>query len=321
MTGSHHHQRDHDHSHSHGHDSHHDNNHGAAPDFTRTFAIGTGINFAYLVIEAIAGFLTGSMALLADAGHNLGDVLGLLLAWGAAVIAKRPPTIRQTYGLRRGTILAALANALIIASAAGGLAVESISRIFDPREIPGITVTLVAAAGVIVNGGSALLFLKGRHHDLNVRAAYIHLAADAAISVGVVVTGLGIAWSGWYWLDPMVGAAVSLAILWNAWSLLRESMSLAMDAVPAGVDPESVKQHLLSLPGVTGVHDLHIWAISTTETALTAHVVIPESTDGGDGFISRVSSSLRERFAIGHATLQVETGECPAEQKTCQVSD
>ncbi len=308
MSTDHDHHHDH-HGHEHGHDHHHGHGHG----HPNAFAFGTGVNLLFVVVEGAAGFWAGSMALLADAGHNLGDAAGLLLAWVAVVLARRRPTARHSYGLKRLTILAAFANAFIIASTAGALMVESATHLMNPHPVPAKIVLWVSAAGVVVNGGSALLFLRGRKNDLNIRAAYLHLAADAAISLGVVVTGVIMLYTGWYWLDPLAGVLVTAFIFWNAWALLKESFALSLDAVPAGVDPEAVKTFLLGMKGVAGIHDLHIWALSTTETALTAHLVVPEPAGAPDRFISEVRRALHTEFDINHTTIQVECESCPVE--------
>ncbi len=306
MSGGHHH---HDHSHDH-HGHHHGHAHPEPGSDTRAFAIGTALNVVFVIVEAAAGFWTGSMALLADAGHNLGDVAGLLLSWGAVILARRRPSLRRTYGFRRGTILAALGNGLLISAAAGMLLVESVERVLRPPEVPAVIVLAVAACGVLVNGLSAMLFMSDRKHDLNMRAAYLHLAADAAISLGVVIAGAVIHYTGWYFLDPLTGIAVCLLIFAGTWGLVRESADLVLDAVPEGVDPEAVRTYLMEQEGVSDVHELHIWALSTTENALTAHLVIPDARSSGDGFIARLSADLRERFSIHHPTLQIETAAC-----------
>lgn len=298
---------DHDHSpcsnHSHAH-------HGAhvPASFGRAFAIGTALNVAFVIIEAIAGLLANSMALLADAGHNLSDVLALLLAWGASLLVKRAPSGRYTYGLRSSSILAALANAIVLMIAVGAIAVEALHRLATPEPVAGGTVMLVAAVGVVINTATAWLFLAGREHDLNIRSAYQHMAADAAISLGVVLSGLAILMTGWQWLDPAVSLIIAALIVWGTWGLLRDSLNAALQAVPPGIDPAAVRRELAGLPGVEAVHDLHIWPMSTTETALTCHLVMPCGCPG-DGFIAAASRRLEEHFGIGHVTLQVERGD------------
>jgi cobalt-zinc-cadmium efflux system protein len=306
-----HHDHDHDHDHHHGHGhghGHHHHHHHPAPDgSSRAFALAVGLNALFVVIEFAYGFIANSTALMADAGHNLSDVLGLLLAWGAAVLAKSAPNGRYTYGLRSSSILAALGNSLLLMVACGAIALEAVQRFSQPAPVAGTTVSIVAAIGVLVNGFSAWLFMSGSKDDLNVRGAYQHMAADAAISLGVVVSGLVIMYTGWTWLDPLVSLVIVLMILAGTWSLLRESVQLMMAAVPAGVDAGRVSQFLAERPGVSEVHDMHIWAISTTENALTAHVVMPGGYPG-DKVIDEMVDQLRKDFSIHHCTLQVEEG-------------
>ena len=287
----------HDHAHAHAHP-------GQRHD--RAFAIGAALNIGFVAAEAVFGLLANSMALLADAAHNLGDVLGLLLAWGAAWLARRPPTRRRTYGWGRSSILAALINATILLIGVGAIAVEAVRRLVAPEPVAETTVMLVAAAGIVVNGATALMFLRGRAADINIRAQFLHMAADAAVSAGVVVAGLLILLTGWQWLDSLTSLAIGVAIVVTTWGLLRESVALAMDAVPGGVAHDDVQNYLASLPGVIEVHDLHIWGLSTTETALTAHLVC--DGDANERSLHDVTHDLRDRFGIGHATLQVETG-------------
>lgn len=296
----------------HGHDHHgyshgHSHSHGPA-NYDRAFAIGVGLNLAFVVVETVYGFAANSLALLADAAHNLSDVAGLVLAWGAAWLGRRRPTSRRSYGFRRASIMAALVNAALLLVAVGGILLESVRRLQTPEPIAGTTVILVAAVGIVINGATAMLFMRGRHSDLNIRGAYLHMASDAAVSFGVVVATLTMQATGWLWLDPATGIAIALVILWGTWGLGRDSFDLAFDATPAGIDPEAVKKHLVGLPGVVEVHDLHIWAMSTTETALTAHLVRP-SAILDDSFIAEAARQLEERFAIHHATLQVEAGD------------
>lgn len=295
----------HDHHHHHGHE--HDHAHGPAPG-ERGFALGVSLNLGFVVLEVVAGLVAGSMALLADAGHNLSDVLGLVLAWVAVRLARRLPGGRRTYGWHRGTILAALGNAMLLLVAVGAIALESVQRLMAPAPVATGFMMGVAAAGILVNGATALLFAKGREADINRRGAYLHMVADAAVSAGVVVGGLLILLTGWHWIDPVVGLVIAGVILAGTWGLLRESIDLAMDAVPRGIEPEAVRAWLAARPGVAEVHDLHIWALSTTETALTAHLVRPGAAVD-DGFLDAVQQGLRERFGIGHATLQVEQGD------------
>ena len=281
-------------------------NHDHSPsDYNRAFAIGVALNVIYIVVEATYGFLAGSLALLADAGHNLSDVLGLLLAWGANYLVQRKPTQRHTYGWRKSTILAALTNAIILLVAMGGIAWEAVRRFSDPSPVAGKTVIIVAAIGVVINTATALLFLSGRKTDLNIRGAFLHMAADAGVSAGVVLAGVVILATGWPWIDPVVSLTITAIILVGTWGLLRDSFNLALDAVPAGIDPEAVKTYLSDLPGVTGVHDLHIWAMSTSETALTVHLVKPDARDD-DALIEQASRELHDRFGIEHITIQWE---------------
>jgi len=300
---------DHDHDHDHGHDHAHGHAHGhrhGSVDPTRAFAVGVALNLGFVVAEVGFGIRADSLALLADAGHNFSDVVGLLFAWGAAALAGRKPSTRFTYGLRGSTILAALANAMLLILATGGIAWEAILRLGEPTPVAGTTVMWVAAVGVAVNLGTALLFLRGRDQDLNVRAAFLHMAADALVSVGVIVTGFVMLRTGWLWLDPAASLAIAVVILAGTWELLRESVQLALHAVPAGVDAEAVRRHLCALPGVVQVHDLHIWGMSTTETALTVHLVMPDGHPGDD-FLAGLCDEIHRRFRIGHSTVQVET--------------
>ncbi|MBI5939976.1 MAG: cation transporter [Caulobacterales bacterium] len=297
-----------DHHHDHGHDHGHGHGHGHAPaDFGRAFAIGAGLNIAFVVVEASAGLITGSLALVADAGHNLSDVLGLLMAWGAAAMARQLPTARRSYGLRKGTILASLANAGLLLVAVGAIVWEAVRRFADPHPIQPGLVMIVALIGVAINTATAMMFTRGQH-DLNVRGAFLHMAADAAVSLGVVLAALVI-WfvPGWTWIDPAVSLAIAAVIIAGTWGLLRDSLDLALDAAPRGIDPDAVRRWLAERPGVTEVHDLHIWAMSTTETALTVHLTRPDNADA-DSFLHDTAHALAERFRIGHPTLQIETG-------------
>jgi cobalt-zinc-cadmium efflux system protein len=283
--------------------THHSHDH-APLNYGRAFAIGIAVNLAYLGGEAVAGIVSGSLALLADAGHNLGDVLSLSLSWGAAVLSRRQPSGRFTYGLRSTSILAALANAIILLIVTGGIAWEAIRRLGHPAPVTSSIVIAVAAIGICVNGGTALLFASGKS-DLNVKSAFLHLAADAVVTAGVVVTGVVIWLTNWEWLDPAVSIVVSAVIVFGTWGLLKSAIGLALDAVPEGVDAAAVRSHLLGLPGVTGLHDLHIWGMSTTETALTCHLVMP-SGHPGDAVLTGVAQQLHHRFGIQHATIQIE---------------
>jgi cobalt-zinc-cadmium efflux system protein len=284
----------------------HDHDHAAHPhDYSKAFAWGVGLNLAFIVVEASAGLLVNSLALLADAGHNLSDVLGLLLAWAAHYLSHLPPTSRRTYGWRSTSILAALFNALILLVAIGGIAWEALRRFAEPAEVIGTTVIWVAAVGVVINTATAFLFLRGRHEDLNIRGAFLHMAADAGLSLGVVLAGVGIIWTGWLWIDPATSLLIALVIFISTWQLLRESFDLALHAVPKGIDTEDVKHCLNQLPGVQDVHDLHIWAMSTTETALTAHLICPQPSDS-DALLADAGEQLHEQFGIEHTTLQIE---------------
>ncbi len=295
----------HDHDHHHGHHDHAAHGH-AAPDFGKAFAIGVGINLAYVAVEVVYGLRANSVALLADATHNLSDVLGLLLAWGAIVLARRGPSQRFTYGLRASSILAALANGAFLLLVTGGIAWEAIQRFFQPAPVAAVTVIWIAALGIAVNAGTAMLFAAGRKDDLNVRGAFLHMLADAGISLGVVLAGVGIVYTGWPWLDPAVTLLVSALIVGGTWGLLRDSVRLALDAVPEGIEIDRVRSYFAGLPGVTELHDLHIWGMSTTETALTVHLVIPKGHPG-DQFVASVCRHVRDTFRIGHTTIQVET--------------
>ena len=273
-------------------------------DYGRAFAIGIALNLVYVVAEAAAGLISGSLALLADAGHNLGDVLSLSLAWGAAVLSRRRPSGRFTYGLRSSSILAALANAIILLVVTGGIAWEAIWRIAHPVPIASGIVVVVAAIGIFINGGTALLFASGSA-DLNIKSAFLHLAADALVTAGVVVAGIVIWLTDWRWLDPAVSLFVSAVIVLGTWGLFKSAIGLALNAVPERVDAAAVRAHLLALPGVAGLHDLHIWGMSTTETALTCHLIMPAGHPG-DGVLNAIAQQLHHRFAIEHATIQIE---------------
>jgi cobalt-zinc-cadmium efflux system protein len=296
----------HDHaSHSHSHD--HGNLHAPA-NFGVAFAVAAGLNLGLVAAQVAYGLSAHSVALLADAGHNLGDVLGLLLAWGAHVIGRSVPTERYTYGFRSASILSALGNALILLIATGAIAWEAIRRLADPGEVEGITVMAVAAAGIVVNGVSAWLLMAGQKGDLNIRGAFAHLIADAAVSAGVVIAGGLILLTGWTWIDPAVSLAISAVIVWGTWGMLREAVQMSMDAVPSHINPADVRGYLEHLPGVASVHDLHIWAMSTTENALTAHLVLPKGHPG-DGFLTAICQDLDHRFKIKHPTIQIEVGD------------
>ncbi|MFN8516717.1 MAG: cation diffusion facilitator family transporter [Chloroflexia bacterium] len=282
----------------------HGHAHGPA-SYGRAFAIGIALNLGFVIVEAGFGIVAGSLALVADAGHNLSDVLGLVLAWGASLLVGRRPTPRRSYGLRRASILAALTNAVTLLAALGIIAWEAIGRFRHPEPVQGGPVIAVALVGIAINGATALLFLRGRNNDLNIRGAFLHMAADAAVSLGVVIAGIVILVTGWFWLDPVVSLAIVGVIFVGTWGLLRESVDLALDAAPQGTDVAAVRGYLGGLPGVAGVHDLHIWAMSTTETALTVHLVMPGG-QGGDALLARIGRELHDRFGIEHVTVQVE---------------
>jgi cobalt-zinc-cadmium efflux system protein len=296
---------------------HHDHSHAPA-NYNRAFIIGIILNVGFVLIEAGFGFFTNSLALLADAGHNLSDVLGLVLAFGASWLTRRRPTPRYTYGLRRSSIMAALFNACFLLVAMGAIALESIQRLNDPTPISGSIVIGVAFVGIVINGITAWLFMSGREQDLNIKGAFLHMAADALVSAGVVLAGIAILTTGWLWFDPVVSLIIVVVIVVGTWNLLRDSLNLALDAVPEGIDPQAVRTYLSELSGVVGVHDLHIWAMSTTETALTAHLVMLTGNPG-DAFLSRISMELHDNFGIEHSTIQIETGNFlrPCEQKSC----
>lgn len=295
----------HDHAHHAGGCPHHA--HGPAPDHGGAFALAVGLNAIFVMAEFFFGVLANSTALTADAGHNLSDVLGLLLAWGAAALSKRAPDGRFTYGLRSSSILAAVANATLLLVACGAIAWEAVHRFWQPPAVAGMTVTLVAGVGIVINGASAWLFVKGSKGDLNLRGAYLHMAADAAVSLGVVAAGVMMMWTGWRWLDPVVSLVIVAVVVFGTWGLLRESLELALHAVPGRIDVEAVEDYLRTLPGVADIHDLHIWGMSTTESALTVHLVIPTGYPG-DAYLDEVAATLRARHGIQHSTLQVELG-------------
>lgn len=274
-------------------------------EFRSAFAIGIALNAAYLIAQVIFGIAAHSLALIADAGHNFGDVLGLLLAWAAIYLGKTRATPRRTYGLGRFSILAALANAILLLIAVGGITWEAIRRFNNPGEVAGKTVITVAAIGIVINGVTALLFLGGNKHDLNIRAAFLHMAADAAVSAGVVIAGILILFTGLHWIDPLTSLLINAVIVWGTWSLLRNSLAMALDLVPPNVDPVAVRSYLEALTGVTAVHDLHIWPLSTTRIALTVHLEMPNGSRS-DEFLHSVCEHLHTSFGIEHATIQVE---------------
>lgn len=289
--------------------AHHDHNHSHAPaDFGRAFAIGTVLNLGFVAVEAAAGFYTQSVALLADAGHNLFDVLGLLLAWGGAELAKRPASRRFTYGLRSSSILAALTNAVLLFVAVGAILLEAIQRLSAPAAVNSVMVMAVASVGIVINFGTAMLFASGRKGDVNIRGAYLHMAADAAVSAGVVVAAGLMLWTDAAWIDPAISLVIVVVILWSSWGLFTESLTMALHAVPRNIDPEAVERTLAALPGVSRIHDLHIWPMSTTEAALTAHLIMPGGHPG-DTFLIDLQHRLAHDHGIGHTTVQIELGD------------
>lgn len=278
---------------------------GAEQNFNAAFAVGVTLNIAYVLAQIIFGIAAHSLALIADAGHNFGDVLGLGLAWGANYLAQTRPTPRRTYGLGRSSILAALANSILLLIAVGGITWEALRRLTNPGDVAGVTVIIVAAIGVVINGATAMLFFAGRKRDLNIKGAFLHMTADAALSLGVVVAGAFILFTGWRWIDPVASLAINVVIVWATWGLLRDSIAMALDLVPANVDAVAVRRFLEQLDGVTAVHDLHIWPLSTTRTALTVHLEMPNRA-GGDDFLCHVCERLQAEFGIEHSTIQVE---------------
>lgn len=294
----------------HTHDHAHDHSHHHSANYDRAFAVGITLNVLFVLVEAYYGWKSDSLALLSDAGHNLSDVLGLLMAWGGFYLARLRPSRKHTYGLGRATIMAALFNALLLLIVIGGIVLEAIDRFSQPVPIQGGTVMLVAAIGVLINGITAWLFMSGNKHDLNLRGAFLHMAADALVSLGVVIAGALFIWTGWTWLDPAISLVIALVILLGTWKLLRHSLHLSLDGVPVSIELDSVKNYLAALPGVDAVHDLHVWAMSTSEIALTAHLVMPDGHPGDD-FLCSIANALHHDFAIEHTTIQVETGDHP----------
>ena len=288
-------------SHSHSHTHHHHKIH----NYNRSFAIGIALNIIFVVIEAGYGLVADSLALIADAGHNFSDVMSLMLAWGASYLARKAASSRKTYGYKKTTILASLLNGIILMIAVGAIAYEAVQRLIDPVPVPGTTIIIVASIGVVINTVTALLFMKGMKDDLNIKGAFLHMAADAGVSVGVVIGGIIINATGFYLIDPLLSIIIVVIITIGTWGLLKESFNLTLDSVPEGIDLEEVKNYLGSVEGVTDLHDLHIWAMSTTENALTAHVIINESSDG-DTLLKTLNKDLHDKFGIGHTTLQLE---------------
>lgn len=300
--------------HSHGDHGHH--HHHVPASFGVAFLIGTLLNLGFVAVEALYGIWSNSVALLADAGHNLSDVLGLLVAWGAITLSRAKPTARFSYGLRRSSILAALFNAVFLLIAIGAIGYEAVERLFDPAPVAGRTVMIVGAIGVLVNGATAWLFARGRHHDINIRGAFLHMLADAAVSAGVVLSGFIVLMTGWAWVDPLTSLTVVAVILVGAWGLLREAVVMSLDAVPPHIEPADVSAALADLPGVARVHDLHIWPMSTTEVALTCHLAIPGGFPG-PGFLRDAGAMLERRFAIHHSTIQIEVEDCDHDHAGC----
>jgi cobalt-zinc-cadmium efflux system protein len=299
-------------SHPHGHTHSH-----PRPTYGRAFAFGIILNTIFIAIEVVYGFISHSLALVADAGHNLSDVLGLFLAWGATALGRRAATERHSYGLKRSTVLAALANAVFLLVAVGAIILEAVQRLTEPSAIAAGTVIWVATAGIVINAGTAMMFMSGRKGDLNIRGAFLHMAADAVISAGVVAGGVIILFTGWQWVDPALSLTLAAIIVYSAWNLLRDSLNLALDAVPEGIDAAAVRSYLLALPPVTDVHHLHIWGLSTTESALTVHLVLADD-QRCDKLLHRINHDLHERFGIGHATIQFETaGEAACCSENC----
>jgi cobalt-zinc-cadmium efflux system protein len=297
--------------HGHHHGGHDDSHAHAREDFGPIFAIAAALNVGLVAIQIFYGIAAHSVALLADSAHHFGDVLGLMIAWAAHRLAKLNPTARYTYGFRSASILAALLNGVILLVATGGIAWEAILRLFTPGEVAGLPVMVVAAAGIAISGLSAWLLMSGQEADLNIRGAFLHMLGDAAVSLGVVVAGGLIVLTGWNWLDPTTSIIISAVIVWATWGLLREAVNRSLSAVPSAIDPEEVAAYLRGLPGVEGIHDLHIWAMSTTETALTCHLVMPKGHPGDD-FLRTLSHELHDRFKIAHPTLQIELGDAEA---------
>lgn len=306
MTHSHHPAHDHADRQHQGHDHEHAGHAHAPANFGSAFAAGIALNTIFIIVEAIYGYASNSTALIADAGHNLSDVLGLIVAWIAVILSKRPPSVRYTYGLRGSSILAALFNAVFLLIAVGAIGWQAVLRLFNPEPVAEMTVMIVAAIGIGINGFTALLFASGRKSDINIRGAYLHMAADAAVSAGVVIAALIIMFTGWVWLDAVTSLAIVAIIVWGTWGLLRDSTAMSLGAVPSGIDPVAVRQYLEQRPGVTEVCDLHIWPMSTTESALTCHLVMP-SGHPGDAFLVQATIHLNDTFGIQHTTIQIVT--------------
>ncbi|MDF2902857.1 MAG: cation diffusion facilitator family transporter [Bacillus sp. (in: firmicutes)] len=293
-------------SHHHSHDHHHGHSHSPA-NYGFAFGFGIFLNTIFIIIEVIYGLLGDSLALLADAGHNISDVLGLVIAWIAVWLGKKAPSEKRTYGYKRSSILAALFNAVFLLVAIGGIAWEAIHRFSSAQPVAGKTVIIVALVGILINTITALLFMSGSKHDLNIRGAFLHMAADALVSLGVVIAGFVIIWTGWLWLDPLVSLLISIVIFLGTWGLLKESLNLSMDAVPVGIEVNAIKDYLSKIPTVEEVHDLHVWGMSTTEAVLTVHLVRSE-IDDNDVMLQKLTKELHDQFGIEHATIQIEKG-------------
>jgi cobalt-zinc-cadmium efflux system protein len=292
----------------------HDHNHTPA-NYNRAFAIGITLNIGFVIIEASYGVIADSLALLADAGHNLSDVLGLLLAWGAAFLASKKPTRKRTYGFRRVTILASTISGFLLLVALGGIVWEAIGKFAEPTPVRGTVIIVVAAIGVVINGATALLFMSGQKHDLNIKGAYLHMATDAAVSLGVVIAGVVISITGWLWIDPSLSLAIVVIVLIGAWGLLKESLNLSIDAVPEGIDVAEIQRFLEGFRQVVKTHDLHVWGLSTTEAALTVHLVVNNDQIDND-LLHRLQDDLHDKFGIGHATIQIER---ESDEYNCQL--
>jgi cobalt-zinc-cadmium efflux system protein len=297
--------------------NHHGHHHHAAPDYNRAFAVGVTLNVIFVVVEVVYGVIADSLALITDAGHNLSDVLGLLLAWGASYLAGKQPSLRRTYGYSRATILASMFSGLLLLAAIVLICWEAFNRFLEPSEPVGQTIMIVAAIGVVINSVTAWFFVSGKDHDLNIRGAYLHMAADALVSLGVVVSGFIIFKWGLKWLDPLSSLLIAAVIFWSTWGLLRDSLNLALDAVPRDLDPQAVREWLSQQVGVEGMHDLHIWPMSTTETAMTAHLLMPVPP-GNDEFLHSLAHQLQEKFKISHVTIQIERGD---QERACVQSE
>lgn len=303
----------HDHNHNHAH------SHGVST-FTSAFAIGVALNAAFVVIEATYGVLINSVALIADAGHNLSDVASLLLAWGASILATKAATDKRTYGFRKATVLASLTSAVLLLVALGAIALESVQRFVNPQPVAGTTIIVVAGIGVVVNTITALLFVRGQKNDLNIRGAFLHMAVDAGVSLGVVVAGVAILYTGWLWIDPAISLLIVAIVLIGTWGLLRDSFNYAMDVAPENIDVVGIREYFLSFEHVNQIHDLHVWPLSTTETALTVHVVVDNVTIDND-FLNKLQQHLHDHFSIEHSTIQfessIDSGPCRLDRNIC----